>query len=145
MLSLVATMAFSPFAAALFSAYALTDDQFLQFMWTLGIIKAILLMWSLYDLRFTYQVSNIIPISHIAGLYLVYWGLLLIFVDRAKIWIDEKIVSSGLWGVFSGILDFLVFDIGIGVLLVSVLGFLIPWRLTAGGPRGEDTSSDVRN
>lgn len=140
MLSLVATMAFSPFAAALFSAYALTDSQFVQFMWTLGLVKGVLLLSSLYDLRFTYKVTDIVPISHISLVYLVYWGVLLVFTDRAKSWIEETISASGIWGVFSGLLDFLVFDIGVGVLLVAVLGFLIPWRLTAGGPRGEDSS-----
>jgi len=49
--SLALTMTISPLAAGIFGTYALTPSQFLQFVWTLTIVKCFLLIWAYYDLR----------------------------------------------------------------------------------------------
>lgn len=129
-LSLVLTMAISPFLGALFSHYVLSDEQFRQFFWTLALVKAVLLLMSLYDLHNTYKITNVVPLSYLIVIYLAYWGALLVFLDRAKVWIDAKAAQGGLPTVLGGVIDFLVFEVGIGIIIVALLGFLIPWRLT---------------
>lgn len=129
-LSLILTMAISPFASAMFAYYFLDAGQFSQFFWTLAIVKAVLLLVSLYDLRWKYRITEVVPIAHIALVYMVYWGLILIFLDRSHDWITIQINQGGIALLAKNMLDFVVFQIGIGIVLVAVLGWLIPWRIT---------------
>lgn len=137
-LSLAATLFVSPFVAALYSHIALSDSEFLQFVWTLAIVKAILLLWALYDLHFRYRITRVVPFAYLVLIYTVYWGALLVILNRSKAWIDATVEVGGLSAVFLGVLEFLVFEIGFQIVLVSLLGFLIPWWVT----RGANGSAD---
>ena len=136
-MSLVLTMALSPFLTALFAHYFLTDAQFLQFFWTFATIKAVLLCLSIYNLRWRYSITDIVPLPYIVFTYVVYRGVLLIFLNRSKEWISTQISTGGLQLVLTEVLNFLVFEIGVGIVLVALMGFLIPWRLTQHGWRNE--------
>lgn len=131
-LSLALTMSISPFMAALFSFYFLDDVQQVQFFYTLAIVKASLLLWALYDLRWVYRVTDVVPIGYIAVVYGLYWIAILKFYGTALTWITAKHVTGGLPAIASGLLDFVIFDIGVEILFVAIIGFLIPWRLTSG-------------
>ncbi|WP_123642825.1 hypothetical protein [Histidinibacterium lentulum] len=142
-ISLILTMTISPFLTAIFSFLFLSDAQNTQFLYTLAIVKGALLIWSLYDLRWTYTVTSVVPISYIAFIYSCYWIAILTFYSRSLAWIADKHSVGGMTEVFNGILDFIIFEIGIGILFVAVLGFLIPWRLTYGTARPvADTNND---
>lgn len=134
-LSLTLTMAASPFLAALFSHYYLTAEQQTQFFYTLAIVKASMLAWSLYDLRWQYTVTEAIPSGYIATIYVAYWIALLTFYDRGLNWVNEKDTIGGFNEIANSLLDFFIYDIGVGVLFVGIIGFLIPWRLTQGTAR----------
>lgn len=131
-LSLTLTMAVSPFLSALFSYYFLTTTQQVQFFYTLAVVKASMLLWSLYDLRWQYKVTEVVPTGYVATIYVVYWIALLTFFDRGLDWIAEKDALGGLNEIASSLLDFFVYDIGVGILFVGIIGFLIPWRMTNG-------------
>ena len=134
-LSLTLTMAISPFLAALFSHYFLTISQQTQFFYTLAFVKGTMLAKSLYDLRWQYQVTDVVPTGYLATIYVVYWIALLTFFDRGLDWIVEKDNSGGLPEIANSLLDFFVYDVGVGILFVGIIGFLIPWRLTSGTAR----------
>lgn len=129
-LSLTLTMAVSPFLSALFAYFFLSEVQFGQFFWTLAAIKAALLFMSLYDLRWKYRITDVVPISHIALVYIVYWVLILMFLDRSFVWINNQMLQGGIKLMAQNLLDYVVFEIGLGILFVAVLGWLIPWRIT---------------
>ena len=131
-LSLALTMALSPFFAALFSHYLLSVEQQTQFFYTLAIVKALLLIWSLYDLWWQYKVTDVVPAGYIAVIYVFYWIALLTFYDRGLTWIAEQDALGGIGTIANGLLDFFVYDIGVGILFVVIIGFLVPWRLTSG-------------
>lgn len=139
-LSLALTMALSPFLAAMFSHYFLTSDQQIQFFYTLAVVKAIMLALSLYDMRWQYTVTDVVPYGYIATIYIIFWVALLTFYDRSFDWIVEKANVGGLHEIGEGLLDFVIFDVGIGILFVSVIGFLIPWRLTNGTAKTIESS-----
>lgn len=134
-LSLALTMALSPFIAAMFSHYYLTTPQQNQFFYTLALMKGLLLTWSLYDLRWQYTVTDVVPTGYIATIYAVYWIALLTFYDRGLTWIAEQDEAGGLGAIANGLLDFFIYDIGVGILFVGLIGFLVPWRLTRGTAR----------
>jgi len=131
-LSLATTLFVSPFVAALYTHIALSDSEFLQFVWTLAIVKAVFLLWALYDLHFRYKITRAVPFAYLALTYIFYWGALLAILNRSKTWIDTTVEAGGLSAVFLGVLDFLVFEIGFQIFLVSLLGALIPWWVTRG-------------
>jgi hypothetical protein len=134
-LSLALTMALSPFLAAMFSYYYLTAPQQVQFFYTLAVVKGLMLALSLYDLRWQYTITEIVPAGFIATIYLIYWIALLTFYDRGLTWIAEQDAVGGISAIANSLLDFFVYDIGVGILFVGVIGFLIPWRLTSGTAR----------
>lgn len=134
-LSLALTMAISPFLAAMFSHYYLTLSQQTQFFYTLAVVKGLMLAWSLYDLRWQYTVTEVVPAGYIATIYVIYWIALLTFYDRGLSWIAEQDALGGLGAIANGLLDFFVYDIGVGILFVGIIGFLVPWRLTNGTAR----------
>lgn len=131
-LSLALTMSVSPFLAAMFSHYFLSMSQQTQFFYTLAIVKGLMLAWSLYDLRWQYTITKVVPAGYIATLYVIYWIALLTFYDRGLTWIAEKDALGGVETIASSLLDFFIYDIGVGILFVGIIGFLIPWRLTSG-------------
>lgn len=131
-LSLALTMAISPFLAAMVSHYFLTLSQQVQFFYTLAVVKGLMLAWSLYDLRWQYTVTEVVPSGYIATIYVIYWIALLTFYDRGLAWIAEQDALGGLGAIANSLLDFFVYDIGIGILFVGIIGFLVPWRLTRG-------------
>lgn len=136
-LSLTLTMTISPFLAALFSHFFLDTAEFRQFIWTLAIVKAVLLSTSLLDLRWKYLITDKIPLRYIAIVYFVYWVLVLFFLKEMKVWIDKQMTAGGWSALRDSTIDFLVLDIGVGVLFVAVVGWLVPWRLTAEYKSGE--------
>lgn len=131
-LSLTLTMAISPFLSALFSHYFLTVTQQMQFFYTLALVKAAMLVSSLYNLRWRYTISEVVPLKYIAMVYIAYWITLLTFFDRGLYWISKKYEIGGFNAIVNGLLDFFVYEIGVGILFVAIIGFLIPWRLTDG-------------
>jgi hypothetical protein len=131
-LSLALTMAISPFLAAMVSHYFLTLSQQVQFFYTLAVVKGLMLAWSLYDLRWQYTVTEVVPSGYIATIYVIYWIALLTFYDRGLAWIAEQDALGGLGAIANSLLDFFVYDIGVGILFVGIIGFLVPWRLTRG-------------
>lgn len=137
-LSLALTMSLSPFITALFSYYFLSTDQQQQFFYTLGGIKLLLLMISLKDLHWKYRITDKVNIGWVALIYLGYWIAILTFYDRGLKWIAEKDALGGFAVIANSLLDFFVFDIGVGIVFVSVIGFLLPWRLTDGTARPID-------
>lgn len=134
-LSLTLTMAVSPFLAAMVSHYYLTEPQQTQFFYTLALVKGLMLVLSLYDLRWQYTVTKVVPAGYIATIYIAYWIALLTFYDRGLAWVEEQDANGGLRAVANSLLDFFVYDIGVGILLVGIIGFLVPWRLTSGTAR----------
>jgi len=134
-LSLALTMAVSPFLAAMVSHYYLTASQQTQFFYTLAVIKGLMLAYSLYDLRWQYTVTKAVPAGYIATIYIIYWIALLTFYVRGLAWIAERDALGGLGFVANGLLDFFIYDIGVGILFVGIIGFLVPWRLTSGTAR----------
>ena len=134
-LSLALTMAISPFLAAMFSHYYLTVPQQTQFFYTLAVVKGLMLAWSLYDLRWQYTVTEVVPAGYIATIYVIYWIALLTFYDRGLAWIAEQDALGGMGAIANSLLDFFVYDIGVGILFVGIIGFLVPWRLTSGTAR----------
>lgn len=131
-LSLTLTMAISPFASALCSYYFLTNSQQTQFFYTLAIVKAAMLISSLYNLRWHYKISDVIPLRYITAMYIAYWVALLTFFDRGLDWVAKKDALGGFSAIANGLLDFFIYEIGVGVLFFGIIGFLIPWRLTDG-------------
>lgn len=134
-LSLTLTMAISPFLAAMFSHYFLTAPQQAQFFYTLAIVKGVMLAWSLHDLRWQYSVTKVVSSNYIATIYVVYWIALLTFYDRGLAWVAGKDALGGIGEIANSLLDFFVYDIGVGILFVGIIGFLVPWRLTSGTAR----------
>ncbi|MFD2738957.1 hypothetical protein ACFSUD_05215 [Sulfitobacter aestuarii] len=131
-LSLALTMAISPFVAAMFSYYFLTLEQQAQFFITLAVVKVVMLGMSLYDLRWHHRVTDIIPPMYIGGIYILYLIAILTFYDRGLKWIAERDASGGVALIANDLLDFFLYDIGVGILFVGIIGFLLPWRLTKG-------------
>lgn len=137
-LSLTLTMAISPFITAAFTYTFLEPTQQVQFFYTLAVVKAAMLLRSIYDLNWNYKVTDVIPIGYLAAIYVAYWIAILTFYNRSLRWIESNYLEGGLYLIGDGILDFFIFDIGVGVLFVAVIGFLIPWRLTNGTAQPED-------
>ena len=129
-LSLALTMTVSPLLTGLFSHYFLDASQFKQFVWTLGVVKAILLAWAVYDMKYTFNVSDRVPIGTLVAIYSAYWIALIYFTLRARSWVSEKAAAGGLENVISSVADFVIFDVGVGVLFYSVLGGILMWWLT---------------
>ena len=98
-----------------------------------------MLLYSLYDLRWQYTITEVVPYAYIATIYIIFWIALLTFYDRSLDWILEKDSVSGLQGIANGLLDFLIFEVGVGILFISVISSLIPWRLTSGTARPIDS------
>ncbi len=134
-LSLALTMAISPFAAALFCYYFLSPEQQVQFFYTLAIFKGATLLKAVYDLRWQYKITDVIPIGYISTIYALYWVAILTFYDRGLKWIAEKDEVGGFTEIANSLLDFFVYDIGVEIVFVAVLGVLLPWRLTKGTAR----------
>ena len=135
MASLTLTMSISPLIAGYCGSVFLSESQFTQFLWTLGIIKAILLLWSLYDLRFGFRIHKRVPPLTLTIIYICYWAALLYFTVSAKDWVDTKYAVGGTVAVIQGVLDFLIWEIGVGIVFVAVAGAVIGWWIT-------DTTSD---
>lgn len=91
-----------------------------------------MLVWSLYEVRWQDKITEVVPSGYLATIYVVYWIALLTFYDRGLDWIAEKDALGGLNAIAHSMLDFFVYDIGVGILFVGIIGFLIPWRLTHG-------------
>lgn len=125
-------MAVSPFLTAMFNYYFLTLEQQTQFFYTLAVVKALMLVWSVYDLRWQYKITDVVPAGYVATIYVIYWIALLTFYDRGLQWVAKRDAVGGLPAIANSLLDFFVYDIGVGILFVGVIGFLVPWRLTKG-------------
>lgn len=129
-LSLTLTMTLSPLFAGLFGTYFLTQEQFTQFIWTLGIIKASLLLWACYDLTYRFQISDRVPIGVLAGIYSVYWTLLVYFTVKIQDWIEVQNELGGVSKVAQGLLDFVILEFGVEIVFVAVVGSLVAWWIT---------------
>lgn len=127
--SLLFTMALSPFSAALFGTYVLSDEQFTQFIWTLGIIKGALLLWAYYDMRFSFNISHRVPPTILAVIYLVYWTFLIYLTIRIHDWISSQNDAGGFSGVVRGLLDYLVLELGVGFFFTTVVSAILIWWL----------------
>lgn len=134
-LSLALTMSVSPFLAALFSHYALTPNQQTQFFYTLAAVKGIALCRSVYDLRWNFRVTDSVPLGYLVFTYMIYLVAILTIYSKSLSWIAAKDLEGGITAIGQGILDFMIFDIGVGVVFVGLIGFLVPWRLTSGTAR----------
>lgn len=138
MLSLVLTVIISPFLTAFFCVYFLTPSQFTQFLWTLTVAKSCLLCCSLYGLRYRYRVTDLVPLPYLTIIYAVYLAVILSILSKSDVWIRHELRDGGLTGLALSLFDFVVFDIGIYVLFISVISWLIPWRLTQFTPEKPD-------
>ena len=128
--SLVLTMTISPLLAGFYGSVFLNESQFTQFLWTLGIIKAVFLLWSLHELIFGFRISRRVPPLMLTIIYVCYWGLLLYCTVWAKDWVEPRYAAGGVLEVLKGVLDFLFWEIGVEIFLVSVAGASIAWWIT---------------
>lgn len=131
-ISLIITMSISPFLAALFSHYFLSTNQQAQFFYTLAIVKFLMLIWSLYDFFWGNRINKLMSWKSLAIIYAVYWIALLTIFDRGLNWVAKKDELGGIYEIANSLLDFFVFDIGVGIILVVIVGFFITWHLTNG-------------
>lgn len=129
-ISMIFAVGISPFLAGIFSYFVLTPTQFVEFLWTLALVKCILLIRSLWELKHIWIVRNSVPLC---GIALVYIGYLIAIIVNAKVtydWADANYMVGGITSLFWSFGKFLVQDVGIQLCLAALLGFLIPWRLT---------------
>jgi hypothetical protein len=129
-LSLMLTVIVNPFVVSLFAHFTMTEAQWIQFLWTLFVVKLILLAKSLYDLSFHFKVIERVPFAYMIFLYVAYLAIILYNTVKVSAWLNAKLALGGFPELGMGIMDFLIFDIGYTVVLAGLLGFLVPWWLT---------------
>lgn len=128
--SLALTMTLSPLAAGLFGTYALTPEQFSQFIWTLTVAKALLLCWAYYDLRYSFKIAERVPLSWLVASYVTYWVALIYFTIRVHEWVSIQNQIGGFTQVIEGLLDYVILELGVGIVFVSVVGAIVVWWFT---------------
>ena len=128
-LSLVAAAIIAPMIAGSFSYFILTGQQFIQFLWTLALIKTGLLAKSLWDLKRFWLMEGEGALKWIAMIYVGYLVTILHFTHRSYEWAVSKSPTSFLdW--LGYVRTFTVEEIGAKVLLIIALGVVFSWLMT---------------
>jgi len=130
-ISLIFAVVVSPWIAGAFCYFALNDFQFVQFMWTLGIVKSILLIRSLLELRFVWQVEETVNIRWIAVIYVFYLISIITNTYIAHGWVADAYVNGGATNLAWNVAQLLVQDFGLTLVGAGLVGSLVPWRLTS--------------
>jgi hypothetical protein len=116
---------FAPWLCGLLSALYLNPAQFFEFLVFLIVVKAIVLVWVLYKLRFESSAARK-AFAPVCAMYIFYLMLVARGLTQSFEWTSVKLQSSGIFGVLRGLLDFGYSDFFINVIIVGA----VTWGLT---------------
>jgi hypothetical protein len=124
-ISMIFATIVTPWLCGFIAALYLPVNQFTEFLFFVLIVKAILVAWSLWQLRGeSPAVQKSLP--YVAALYCVYLFLVWRGLTKAYDWTHQHLTTDGVMGLAVGLLDYAYVDIFINVLIVSG----ITWALT---------------
>ncbi|KYK46284.1 hypothetical protein A1D31_32460 [Bradyrhizobium liaoningense] len=130
-LSMTFATVLAPWLCGFISGFYLTREQFLEFVWFLMIVKALLIAKALYQLRenaWFVETSN--SFKFLVMIYVAYLVLILRGVWKSYVWTSSNLSSSGFWGTLWGLLDYAYVDIFINVVVVALVTWAITTRYT---------------
>ena len=81
-------------------------------------------------LRFSYRISERMPLGLLISVYLAYWISLIYFTVKIQNWIITQNSIGGFPKVLEGLLDFLILELCVGIFFVSIIGGIIVWWMT---------------
>ena len=140
-LSLVAAAIIAPMVAGSFSYFFLTGQQFVQFLWTLALVKALLLAKILWDLKRFWLLEGEGALKWIAMIYMGYLITILHFTHRSYEWAVTKSPTSFLdW--LGYVRTFAVEEVGAKVILIIALGVVFSWLMTGEADIANSTGND---
>ena len=126
-LSMVFATIVAPWLCGFISAFYLTTNQFMEFLWSLIVIKAILIGWVLLKLRRESLAATkgnsfyYLLLLYISYLFLVWRGL-----TKSYEWTHSNLEGKGFFGLAAGLLDYAYVDIFINIVIVAA----VTWGLT---------------
>jgi uncharacterized oligopeptide transporter (OPT) family protein len=108
-LSMFISAIVTPAVVGLIAATYLTSTLFWDFLAILFILKTSLLIYSLYEIRFTSIGRSVTNIIVVGILYIAYLAVALRILDRSFSWATEHILDSDFWGALQRIADAIIF------------------------------------
>ncbi len=115
----------APWLCGFIAAFYLTKNQFVEFLWFLLVVKAIVLCWTLCNLRnespAVRKSFQYVVILYAGYLFLVWRGL-----TKAYEWTHLNLQTKGANGLALGLFDYAYVDIFINVIIVAV----VTWAIT---------------
>jgi hypothetical protein len=129
-LSMGFSMILSPMLTGVYSALTMDRDIFLQFLSFLLAIKFMMLTYSAFEIRKVSFVDISGAFIGVVFLYLFYllaiWRISLASYD----WSSRLVASSGAIGLLYGVIDFVIFEIGIYILVAALAGGAVSYWMT---------------
>ncbi len=117
----------APWLCGFISAFYLTSTQFIEFLWFLLLVKAVLIAWVLWKLRHeSVAVTTGYSFCYVMALYAGYLFLVWRGLTKAYEWTHTHLESSGVLGLALGLLDYAYVDIFLNIVIVSA----VTWAIT---------------
>jgi hypothetical protein len=118
-LSMIASTVIAPIVCGFLSALYLTQDQFIEFVGFLMIVKTLTLIWSLYKVWSVSFINESKSFLGVVALYVIYlffiWRLLMMVHD----WTASRVGSLGVFGMLWALSDHILIDVLLNVVIVS--------------------------
>jgi len=130
-LSMIFATVVAPWLCGFLSAFYLTKEQFVEFVWFLMIVKSLLIAKALYQLRenaWFVETSN--SFKYLCLIYVAYLVLILRGVTKSYAWASSNLSASGFLGTLWGLLDYAYVDLFINVIVVALATWAITTRYT---------------
>ncbi len=125
--SMVFATIVAPWLCGFISAFYLTSNQFIEFLWFLIVVKAAILAWVLNRLRGeSLAVATGYSFYYVIALYAAYLFLVWRGLTKAYEWTHANLESNGIFGLAHGLFDYAYFDIFINVIIVAA----VTWGIT---------------
>ena len=130
-LSMIFATVVAPWLCGFVAAFYLTRDQFFEFAWLLMIVKSLLILKAILELRqnaWFVEKSN--SFYYLCTIYVAYLLLILRGVTKSYTWTSTNLSSFGFFGTLWGLLDYAYIDIFINVIIVALATWAITTRYT---------------
>jgi hypothetical protein len=129
--SMIFATVVAPWLCGFICAFYLTKEQFYEFVWFLMIVKSLLIVKALYELRASaWFVEKSKSFKFLCMIYVAYLVLILRGVTKAFAWTSSNLSASGFWGTLWGLLDYAYVDFFINVIIVALATWAITTRYT---------------
>jgi hypothetical protein len=121
-LSMVFATIVAPWLCGFISAFYLTTNQFVEFLWFLIVVKAVLIAWVLHKLRAeSIAATKGNSFYYVIALYAAYLILVWRGLTKAYDWTHLNLETKGFFGLAVGLLDYAYVDIFINIVIVSAV------------------------